>query len=488
MQKNVILNRFFNISLVSIFLFGVFLRIKTFLYNRSFWCDEAALALNITDRSFLELLKPLDYIQCAPYLFSVSSKLMINIFGIKELVFRALPLFFGILSIFAFYFLSKQILSKKWSILVANLLFAINFELVYYSQEFKQYSLEMLIAISGVLYLSNIDAKNISYKKCVFTGLLFFVFFLFSMPTPLILGAYILYLIYKNKKNSLKQIFYILVPFCLLALPYYLFYLIPSKEEMLIFCSYLWDAGYIVPKFESLKTFISNLLNFTFFSCKNYILLIAFITLGAFLTYKDKKKTGGIMLLILLAAFLAAVLYMYPIYHRLGLYLVPFFILLAVKPLDVCSIRDYKSIICTIVLLSAFILCFRSYNISYLSEFFRPTVFNRGISREMMDIIKDKISSNDFIVYNSLSESTCIYYQRRFHIENVKHNELSLMLDKGFENITDGKVWFYFTYWDQDGEYIEKALKLARDEKNAKILFEKRELGSYILKVDFRPR
>ena len=488
MQKKAILGKFFNTSLVLIFLFGVFLRIKTFLYNRSFWCDEAALALNITDRGFLELLKPLDYIQCAPYLFSVLSKVMINLFGIKELVFRTLPLLFGILSIFAFYFLSKRILNKKWSILAANLLFAINFEIVYYSQEFKQYSLEMLVAILSVLYFSSIDVKNITYKKCVFTGLLFFVFFLVSMPTPLILGAYILYLIYRNKKESLRQVFYILVPFCLLALPYYLFYLIPSKEEMLIFCSYLWDVGYIVPKLDSIKTFVLNLLNFTFFSCKNYILLIMFITFGAFLTYKDKKKVGGIMLLILLAAFLAAVLYMYPIYHRLGLYLVPFLILLAIKPLDTCSVKEFKSAIYTAVLVLAFIFCFRTYNISYISEFFNPTVFNRGISREMMDIIKDKISSNDFIVYNSLSESTCIYYQRRFNIENVRHGELSLMLDRGFKNITDGNIWLYFTYWDQDKEYIDKALKLAKDKSSAKILFEKRELGSYILKVDFKPQ
>ena len=62
------------------------------------------------------------------------------------------------------------------------------------------------------------------------------------------------------------------------------------------------------------------------------------------------------------------------------------------------------------------------------------------------------------------------------------------MLDRGFKNITDGNIWLYFTYWDQDKEYIDKALKLAKDKSSAKILFEKRELGSYILKVDFKPQ
>ena len=35
--------------------FGIFVRLVQYLFNRSLWHDEAALALNIVNRSYLEL-------------------------------------------------------------------------------------------------------------------------------------------------------------------------------------------------------------------------------------------------------------------------------------------------------------------------------------------------------------------------------------------------------------------------------------------------
>lgn len=46
---------------------GIILRLVQYLYNRSIWLDESFIALNIMNRSFLELLKPLDFGQAAPY-------------------------------------------------------------------------------------------------------------------------------------------------------------------------------------------------------------------------------------------------------------------------------------------------------------------------------------------------------------------------------------------------------------------------------------
>ncbi len=63
--------RVFHVLLYSITLLGISLAIYQFFYNRSLWNDEAALALNIIDKSFSQLLQPLDYKQVAPiaYLF-----------------------------------------------------------------------------------------------------------------------------------------------------------------------------------------------------------------------------------------------------------------------------------------------------------------------------------------------------------------------------------------------------------------------------------
>ena len=44
---------------------GIFLRLFQYLHNRSLWLDEASLALNLIEKTFSELLQPLDYGQMA---------------------------------------------------------------------------------------------------------------------------------------------------------------------------------------------------------------------------------------------------------------------------------------------------------------------------------------------------------------------------------------------------------------------------------------
>ena len=49
-----------------IILIGVALRLGLYLANNSLWLDESFIALNIVNKSFPELLKPLDYKQLLP--------------------------------------------------------------------------------------------------------------------------------------------------------------------------------------------------------------------------------------------------------------------------------------------------------------------------------------------------------------------------------------------------------------------------------------
>lgn len=70
---------------------GILLRLAQYLYNRSLWIDEAALALNIRDRSFSELFYPLDYAQAAPIGFLIVEKLFYQTLGHSEYVLRLFP-------------------------------------------------------------------------------------------------------------------------------------------------------------------------------------------------------------------------------------------------------------------------------------------------------------------------------------------------------------------------------------------------------------
>ena len=91
-----------------VLLFGVAVRLYLFFgVEKSLWLDEAALALNVLDKNFLELFKPLQYAQSAPPSFLILTKVLVSLFGAGEKVLRFIPFFCSIASVFAFWLLIK---------------------------------------------------------------------------------------------------------------------------------------------------------------------------------------------------------------------------------------------------------------------------------------------------------------------------------------------------------------------------------------------
>lgn len=117
--------------------FGILVRLVQYLFNRSLWADEAVLALNIVNRSYLELLQPLDYDQGAPLGFLMVEKLAVQAFGDNEYALRLFPLLSSIISFFLFYELARRSI-QRLAIPIALALFASLRYLVYYASEVKQ--------------------------------------------------------------------------------------------------------------------------------------------------------------------------------------------------------------------------------------------------------------------------------------------------------------------------------------------------------------
>ena len=71
---------------------GVVLRIRQYLTGRSLWADEAMLALNIVERDFAGMFRPLEYDQGAPIGFLLVEKLFNAILGKHEFALRMFPM------------------------------------------------------------------------------------------------------------------------------------------------------------------------------------------------------------------------------------------------------------------------------------------------------------------------------------------------------------------------------------------------------------
>jgi len=191
-------------------LLGSALRIREYLFNRSLWLDEAALANNILSRSYAELLRPLDYNQGAPLGFLFTEKLMTQLLGSSEFALRLLPMLLSIASLLLFAALAQRFLRSQGA-LVAVGLCAISEWLIYYSSEAKQYSGDVAVAI--LLYWVT-DRRNERIANSAPLGFLAVIGGLalwFSHPAFFLLagiGLGNVLLIWQNKEwNKLGRLF-----------------------------------------------------------------------------------------------------------------------------------------------------------------------------------------------------------------------------------------------------------------------------------------
>ena len=124
------------------------------------------------------------------------------VFGENEFSFRLIPFIAGIFSIFVFYYLSKIVLKTKPAIILANFLFSINFLLIRYTSEFKQYGTDILIFMLVLIWLSKAPKlQNPDFKTILKYSLLFLILFLTSQPVIFLLFGFILY----NALSCIKQ-------------------------------------------------------------------------------------------------------------------------------------------------------------------------------------------------------------------------------------------------------------------------------------------
>jgi hypothetical protein len=167
---------------------GIAARCYLFLLNRSFWIDEAKLALNVVQRSFGELLGPLDLDQAAPPGFLVISKAMIAIFGNSDIVLRIFPLVGGCAALYLMYRLSFTVLPSP-AALLAVILFALGKFVLYFSTDFKQYSddvaIALLLTLATIRFLHGSPSKTDLFVLGV-TGILALQC---SFPAVFVLGG-----------------------------------------------------------------------------------------------------------------------------------------------------------------------------------------------------------------------------------------------------------------------------------------------------------
>jgi uncharacterized membrane protein len=324
-----------------IIILGTLIRLRQYLVNRSLWLDEASLALNILERNYVTLLEKLEYGQAAPPMFLILTKFLTNIFGNNEYTLRFLPLAAGIISLYIFYKVSSHFLNEK-ALPIALILLSFTHYNVYYSAEFKQYSLELLTALIILLTAVKLYKSNYNNSKLLsflITGI-FAVWF--SHTSVFILaGVGIALLIQLNLERDLEKKFKIKKSIRLISI--YLMWFASFLINYLFIIRYS-AAGHF---YEFWNNYFFQFPPLSLLDIKNYFALIVkflvnpmglgyvsgiaifFVIIGEYYLWKKEEKIFfyiiNFPILILL---MFAVLSLYPFGVRLVLFITPLFYIL----------------------------------------------------------------------------------------------------------------------------------------------------------------
>jgi hypothetical protein len=172
---------------------GAAWRITAYAQNRSLWYDEAALALNIAGRGFVELVEPLDYLQTAPPLFLWIERSIVLLFGASEWALRALPLAAGLATAPLMWRVACRILPAPAAVLAVALV-ALSPTLVRYSAEVKPYATDALVTLlvlDTTVRVTDDPSRSHRWRALGLVGLAAIVA---STPSVFVLAGVIAYL------------------------------------------------------------------------------------------------------------------------------------------------------------------------------------------------------------------------------------------------------------------------------------------------------
>lgn len=314
---------------------GTFLRVAQALPNRSLWFDEARLALNIVNRTFSQLLLPLDYDQAAPIGFLIVEKIAIQMFGNREFALRLFPMFCGILSLYLYCEVAKRYVTPI-GVNIGLALMSLSAPLIYYSSEVKQYSSDVAIALLlTLLGLRYLKFKQPTIFDTVILATIGGIAVWFSQPSVFVLAALGMSLVLAGfgEKSGRPLVFnFFIYTVWGASFAFYYFYSLRyliGNEELVKY----WNGAFMpFPPFSlsGLKWLFDTA--FGMFADPVGLsaggLALVFFIVGCRSVWLRQKESVYLLLSPMLFALLASALGKYPFRGRLLLFIVPSTIIL----------------------------------------------------------------------------------------------------------------------------------------------------------------
>lgn len=459
---------------VAFILTGIGMALINFINNRSLWIDEATLALNLTNKAAIELIKPLDYNQVAPIGFLMLTKFFGYLFNYSDWSLRLFPLLSYLISVLLFHILTRRLITEKLIALFATGFFATTANMIYFSAEIKQYSSDVTFCLILLLrtILFNESPLKLKWKHYALIGALSIWFSNVAVPLLFCYGLYQIFKTYKSAAKKYTHLFLVLGIWLFSFVVYYSFFIHhhPTKEGMVDFWT---KAGAFLPQNMLSTTFYINLM----VKLKEYLELmgggklvlsvIPIILAGLLFLAKKNKELLYLLVSPLLLHLILSYLKLYPFSSRLILYLYPTLVIILFSGLLYIGtfLKKYKQIY---LLVFPFIL-----TINFFGLFEAGFPIEREEIKKSLSYLNSRVAAEDEIyIYNGATPAFNFYKKYYASIKAAKIDLTSSHRDdwEGYKNQVLNKgnsVWILFShvYWAkndlglQEDEYILNIFK-----------------------------
>lgn len=452
-----------------IVLFGVLLRLNQYLYNRAIWGDEAVLALVVIPRSYLQLFQPLDFDHGAPIGFLLLERLAMDLFGTGEMALRLVPFLASIGAMVMFFIVGRRFLPRP-ALILALLFFAASGQLIYYASEFKQYALDVLVALLACWLFLHMRGGTYMFRNQVIWGGFGAALLWFSHPSVFVLASVGMSLLYFYRNEALqywRQLFFISA---LWGLSFALNYLVSLRHiGASEYLASFWQFGFAPLSIAEtpgwlLERFTTELAQSTFLYFPQ-IAVIAFI-IGSSAFYKSDKSVFLLLILPVAFALAAAIMRRYPFAHRLILFLLPFFVLHISMGLYTIIERTTLTRLARLVVYA--ILLFPVFNVNSQQPSFDPDI------RPALIYIGEHMREGDSIYLHGGISAIYLYYASLYQLEFEREidGRYDFLESDRFDFDQGERVWVFrrgintddpdwqltLDYFDQHGEKIDETI------------------------------
>jgi hypothetical protein len=422
---------------------GIVARIAQYLFNRSFWLDEAYLAVSFISGGFSDIWH-LKYDQIAPIAFLFITKFLVLIFGCSEYVFRFFPLVCGCAALLLFIPLSRTLLDKTSSI-IALVLFSFSSAAIYYSSEFKQYSLDVLFSV-GILLSSITIIRNLDKtKNLILLGFLGIISIWFAHSSVFVLGGVFLVMMFTAFRRHRESGWFIFGIVCMIVtlsavsfMINYLLFLKTTAHNIGLYAGWKPEfAPFPLKTLNDLQWYPTKILEIinNVISLKFPGLVIISFVAGLFNFFRTRRfGESAILLSPIVLLFIVSAIQFYPITPRLILFLIPVFYIIIAEGAVVLYRILYRYHYCIGIAFLVLLLAYPSTTVA--SRIAKP--YYRQEVKPCVDYLVKHLRKNDDVYLYCYSVPGFQFYTRNYQIEHIKG--LSPLHEMIFSNIKGDRL------------------------------------------------